>query len=736
MHVHVGSGDKTPLHQAASLGCKADVKELIFYGAMVDSQTRRGRTALHYAAENGHNDIVGILLWSGAQVDLTNKWGRTGLHYAASKYRVDCVQTLIYSGADLNKQDVDCQTPLYHAVSASTRRTHGEMVGRDTTAHDNEMHDTVICDTTVHGTHTRDTVGCDPTVRDIETRDEIEVSQTKMCDTTVRDTVFLLISHGADVNIPDKSGITPLHVAAELGNSEICIHLLKEGNAQVNAQDQHGATPLHYASYQGHRHVSELLLCQGACSTVQDNAGLLAESYAAKRNKVMHVKQAIPSNIKELQHLRSGEIPITPSSEGMFNSFDVRKENVECNVNKKTTKEVHAETSLNEKIKLSSLTKEGDLSYWLLQLNETEGVGRVRRTVEVEKIEADISGYIEATLQGMVQVDPRLRYVLLKAGSTAENTKVGEPDEIDYMCCLTDLSKDCYPYTSPNDPPGYLRIKIHNKGLETWRDFADSDGFLVAERLHRQFHSIFDRHSEHSDLTAMSRCLHKMRDYSGGSEGGVTVDMSQTKPGSRLYFLWRGCQFKRMVITVDLIPTIEIFGWPDNAIVPPQRGSYRYHVIPKISPVIQNNPSAGLFWRISTSMAEKRLFSAMDAPVRACYTICKSLLHCPDPQRLFPPTVHSVDKDLLQLSFLLHSLEFYDELINSYLLKMIFFRERRKRRKKSDWAWSAMEDRVTEILTRLREELRNGYVPSFFLRDYNVLPLPIPTLSFVDTFSN
>jgi len=47
-----------------------------------------------------------------------------------------------------------------------------------------------------------------------------------------------------------------------------------------------------------------------------------------------------------------------------------------------------------------------------------------------------------------------------------------------------------------------------------------------------------------------------------------------------------------------------------------------------------------------------------------------------------------------------------------------------------------MGERVTEILTRLLEELRNGYVPSFFLRGYNVLPLPIPTLSFVDTFSN
>ena len=674
MNTHTEYSDKTPLHQAAIRGCAEEVEKLISSGAMPDAQTRRGRTALHYAAENGHQLILELLMTSGAQINLPNKWGRRALHYAASKHRVGCVQTLLSNGADPNIQDVDGQTPLYHAVAASTWQALEQVKIPDTEGHNAELRDTLVC-----GTILRD---------------------TEMCDT-----ILLLLSHGANSDTPDKSGITPLHVAAEIGNTEICKHLLEEGKAQINALDQHGATPLHYAAYQGHRHVTELLLSHGACSTVQDNAGLLAKMYAVKRSKV----QMKTTHVDELQEHRNGDFEITPSSTGALKSGGKTKEQIQ--------------QALNEKTKLPFLTNEVDFSSCLLQVNATEGLGRVQRTEEVERIEQDISRFIEATLRDMVLAEPRFSYALMKAGSTAEDTKVGVPDEIDYMCCLTDLSNVSFPYTSSNDPPGYLRIKIHDQGLETWRDFVDNDGFLEAEKLHQHFHFIFDWFSENSDLTAMSTCLHKMRDYRGDSDLGVTVDMSQTKPGSRLYFLWRGCQFKRIIITVDLIPAIEIPGWPHNAIVPPQEGCNRYHVIPKVSPEIQNNPSAGLFWRISTSLAEKCLFSAMEAPVHACYTICKSLVHFPDPGRLFPDYLYSACKERQQLLFILSSLRSYHEFINSYLLKMILFRLRSKRRETSDWVWSNVGHRVSEMLSRLLEELKEGYVPSFFLLNYNVLTM-------------
>jgi len=660
----------TPLQRAAALGSIEEAEKLILTGAKPDVQTRRGRSALHYASENGHEKILTLLITSGAQVDLPNKWGRTALHYAASKHRVNCLKILIKNGADPNKQDVDHQTALYHAVAASTRP---------------QQEDKAL------------------------------------------DTVAVLISGGASSNIPDKSGITPLHVAAELGNTQICVHLMEDGRAQVNAIDQHGATPLHYAVHQSRWHVAEVLLTFGACSNVQDNAGLSADSRIETRGYIVAVDlKTLPSGGRQ-GHADSG-FKEEHSRELRCYLRDEFGRPIPFDEEFGERRKFGAGEALpTERNKVSLLTGDlmmvVDVNSCLIRLNETEGLGLVKRTSEVERIERDISSYIKAALESMILEQPRFQCNLLQAGSTAENTKVGKPDEIDFMCILTELSKASYPYESPSDPPGYLRIRMHSQEMERWKDFLDSDGFLLAEKLHLQFHSLFDLHSENADLTAMSTCLHKVRDYSHQAKGGVTVDMSQTKPGSRLFFLWRGCQFKRVVVTVDLIPAIEIAGWPNSAMRPPDTGSEQYHVIPKVSPSIQNSPNAGLYWRISTSMAEERIFCAMDSSPRSCYTICKSLIQCPDPHLLFPENVCAANKELRLLMFTVHRLRLYDDFINSYLIKMIFCRERMDQKEKSNWCWSAVGNRVSEILNKLMKELKQGYVPSHFIRDYNVLTI-------------
>ena len=653
-----------PLHRAAALGCRRDVEQLILSGTKVDVQTRRGRTALHYVSENGNADILALLIKFGAKVDLPNKWGRTTLHYAASKYRLDCLQILLKGGADPNKQDVDRQTPLFHAIAAS------------------------------------------------------EGSQKEDC---VRKTLLLLISGGANVDIPDKSGITPLHIAAELGDSKICVDLIKQGGARVDARDQHGATPLHYASYHHRRAVVKALLSLGACSAILDNAGLSAKFYMKKRRYITNSEVPIsPENVllqypsKESRETLNGRVENmdSPCFENVVDDFG--KSQVE--------RYLHSEMNYYP-LFTSGVTENASLSSLLIRLNETEGLGLVERTPEVELVEQDIRFYIETALGGMVRVHPKFTYKLVQAGSTVENTKVGEPDEVDYMCILTELSKACYVCECPNDPPGYLKIRINDREEDLWNDFLDEAGYLIAERLHIHFHSLFDRHSEEADLTAMSTRLHKLRNYNSGRNSvGVTVDNSQTKPGSRLFFLWRGCHFKWMIVTVDLIPTIEIIGWPNSALVPAEKGFEYYHVIPKVSPTIQNSPSASLYWRISTSMAEKQIISKLTSPARACYTICKSLKQCPGLDVLFHENATRANTDELHmLSETLHKLRLYDGLINSYLIKMIFLREIENRKVTSGWSWQTVGNWVLHILVRLLEELKRGFVSSYFLRNYNVL---------------
>jgi len=56
-----------------------------------------------------------------------------------------------------------------------------------------------------------------------------------------------LLHHGANPNIGDEEGATPLHLASELGNTALIETLVDEGGASVNAVDNEGETALFYA---------------------------------------------------------------------------------------------------------------------------------------------------------------------------------------------------------------------------------------------------------------------------------------------------------------------------------------------------------------------------------------------------------------------------------------------------------------------------------------------------------
>ena len=68
-----------------------------------------------------------------------------------------------------------------------------------------------------------------------------------------------LISLGADVNIPNDRGATPLHLAAMYACSDMAGSLIAAG-AKVNAQDSLGRTPLHSAVTSGAKGVFHILL--------------------------------------------------------------------------------------------------------------------------------------------------------------------------------------------------------------------------------------------------------------------------------------------------------------------------------------------------------------------------------------------------------------------------------------------------------------------------------------------
>ncbi|UCC74906.1 MAG: ankyrin repeat domain-containing protein [Gemmatimonadota bacterium] len=78
------------------------------------------------------------------------------------------------------------------------------------------------------------------------------------------DLVALLLQHGADTEIPESYGRTPLLlVARETGEADMARRLL-DGGADVNAEDRFGDTPLGLAAWRGFGDLVDLLLDRGA----------------------------------------------------------------------------------------------------------------------------------------------------------------------------------------------------------------------------------------------------------------------------------------------------------------------------------------------------------------------------------------------------------------------------------------------------------------------------------------
>lgn len=83
----------------------------------------------------------------------------------------------------------------------------------------------------------------------------------------------LLLDHGADVRVAvGAARSTPLHLAAEDGNSD-CVRLLLDAGADPNVASRRRQTPLHLAALAQSSSTLELLLQRGADSNSEDEDG-------------------------------------------------------------------------------------------------------------------------------------------------------------------------------------------------------------------------------------------------------------------------------------------------------------------------------------------------------------------------------------------------------------------------------------------------------------------------------
>lgn len=154
--------------------------------------------------------------------------GRYPLHEAARLGRVVMLKLLLKQGVQLDPRDRDGHTPLELAI----------LNGRTQAAI------TLI----------RAGAAFDPSHL---------LLLSAQANVTDRDVVRFLKSRGADIDVRDDQGNTPLLIAAQHGNHRLIHHLVEYG-ADVNARNQAGETALTLVRRQGLPEVEQYLLRNGA----------------------------------------------------------------------------------------------------------------------------------------------------------------------------------------------------------------------------------------------------------------------------------------------------------------------------------------------------------------------------------------------------------------------------------------------------------------------------------------
>lgn len=180
-------------------------------------------------------------------VTATDSAGMTALHHACVLGAVDMVAALLKKGANPSQLSENGNNAMHYAVSTAQ-----------------------LC--------------FDP---------QPQKSDVVICPLTIPQ---LLASAGADVNLLNKDGEAPLHIAARNGLVGVIATLIQAG-ADPNIKNKHGATPLHIVGGMMSHIAAQVLILKGADLDATNNELMKPVDIAVKSNNALLI-----NIIKQYEH--------------------------------------------------------------------------------------------------------------------------------------------------------------------------------------------------------------------------------------------------------------------------------------------------------------------------------------------------------------------------------------------------------------------------------------------------
>ena len=527
---------------------------------------------LHHAITEPYITPLEMLLQSGCCVNSGTIWGGTALHFLTNtdEDARPRINLLLENGINTKIQDIQGRTCLHYAAG-----------------HGNVSLVTLVLEHENKKAFSEDSEGS-------------EASRTSR-------------KASSSVNLQDQNGVAPLHVSAAFKQVEIT-EILIQNHADVNAVDKYGATSLHYGAYGGTIEIVKMLVDAGTCVDKVDSNGWTAEKLALSRH-YYHTAIAInPNSLKMLKpqitdsHLKIKNVDILQSFPGddIFNihvqDFRIYSDPFDIS---------HIERELLEEM---CLKFRGDFQRYVEGMMQVTGIGRIPEIKEVVQIQNAIENFISKQVSCIADVDSRFKGTIIHSGSWYEGTKVGDPDEFDFMLCLNEFGKEC---KIASEDKEIYDVSVSRYGSDPRFDIFFKDDKLQSDILMERFIAVAKQAFCNMQYETGSSSL-----YFEGVTGHTLVEATWPVSGTvtcELKFVWTGQIYKQLVITTDLVPAILVNTWPsfaDCEDLTTDMKAHGCHVVPKSGT-----------WRLSFSVAEKIIFESLCEENKLAYIGAKVALH-------------------------------------------------------------------------------------------------------------
>ena len=214
------------------------------YGRInIDSKHGKNKdTSLHKATFHGNFKICEMLLRHGATINSSNASNTTPLHLAIAGGNVDVFTLLLDSGADLNRRNNYGLTSLHIAAGCGNL----------------QLCRILLKDYSL----------------DLHAKDNRGKTPLHVCAHSHSYGSFqFLVEMGSDVHLKTKTGGTCLHIAAEVGDLELCKMLLKNRSFNVPMIDHQGGSPLHFCAVSENNELFKFLVEMGGDIYLKTKSG-------------------------------------------------------------------------------------------------------------------------------------------------------------------------------------------------------------------------------------------------------------------------------------------------------------------------------------------------------------------------------------------------------------------------------------------------------------------------------